>query len=51
MSLNGETLRGFGEFSIRQTDCGIKPVSVAGGTLKVKDELRCSFDTVGRKQA
>ncbi len=50
VSVMGETLRASGEFSIRQTDYGIKLVSVAGGTLKVKDELKCSFEIVARKQ-
>jgi hypothetical protein len=38
-----------GEFSLRQTAYAIKLVSVAGGTLKLKDELKCSFDIVARK--
>jgi polyisoprenoid-binding protein YceI len=37
-------LRAQGEFTLRQTDYQIKPVSVAGGTLKVKNELKFSFD-------
>jgi polyisoprenoid-binding protein YceI len=45
----GDTLRAQGEFEIRQTDFGIKLVSVAGGVLKIKDELQCSFDLVARK--
>ena len=45
-----DSLRAFGEFSLKQTDFNIKLVSVAGGTLKVKDELKCSFDIVARKQ-
>ena len=49
--VNGATLRGFGEFSVRQTDYDIKLVSVAGGTLKVKDELKVSFDILARKQS
>jgi polyisoprenoid-binding protein YceI len=46
----GDILRAFGEFPIKQTDYGIKLVSIAGGTLKVKDEVRVSFDMVARKQ-
>ena len=42
--VSGATLRGFGEFTVRQTDYEIELVSVAGGTLKVKDELKVSFD-------
>lgn len=51
VALNDETFRAFGEFSLRQTDYGIKLVSVAGGALKVKDDVKCSFDLVVRKQA
>jgi polyisoprenoid-binding protein YceI len=50
VALMGDTLRAYGEFALRQTTYGIKLVSVAGGTLKVKDELKCSFDIVARKQ-
>jgi|SRR6185369_8356447 len=32
-----------GEFSIRQTDFGMKPESVAGGTVQVKDEVSIRF--------
>jgi polyisoprenoid-binding protein YceI len=42
-----ESLRAQGEFSLKQTDYGIKLVSVAGGTLKVKNELKFSFDIKG----
>jgi polyisoprenoid-binding protein YceI len=44
-----DTLRAQGDFSIRQTDYKIKPVSVAGGTLKVKNELKFKFDIVATK--
>jgi polyisoprenoid-binding protein YceI len=50
MSVNGNTFRAFGSFSVLQSNYGIKLVSVAGGVLKVKDELKCSFDIVARKQ-
>ena len=33
-----------GEFPLKQKDYGIKLVSVAGGTLKVKNEVKCSFE-------
>lgn len=46
----GEMVRVSGEFTLRQTDYGIKPISVAGGALKVKDELKFSFEIVARKQ-
>ena len=43
-------MRASGEFSILQSAFGIAPVSVAGGALKLKDELKLSFDMVARKQ-
>ncbi len=45
-----EMLRASGEFVLNQSDYGIKPISVAGGALKVKDELKFSFEMVARKQ-
>ena len=33
-----------GTAKFKQTDFGIKPVSVGGGTVKVKDELRIEFE-------
>jgi polyisoprenoid-binding protein YceI len=47
----GEMLRANGEFTLNQSDYGIKRVSVAGGVIKVKDELKLTFDLVARKQA
>jgi polyisoprenoid-binding protein YceI len=50
VTLTGDTLRAYGECSLRQTDYGIKLVSVAAGALKVKDEVKVSFDITARKQ-
>ena len=50
ISLTGDMLRAHGEFSLLQSAYGIQPISVAGGALKVKDELKCSFDIVARKK-
>jgi polyisoprenoid-binding protein YceI len=33
-----------GEVLIKQRDFGIEPIKVAGGTVKVKDELKVQFD-------
>ena len=33
-----------GSTSLKQTDFGITPISIAGGTVKVKDEVRIEFD-------
>lgn len=41
-------LRAKGAFAVKQTTFGLKPVSVAGGTIKVKDELKFTFDVVAR---
>lgn len=49
LTASGTTLRAFGEFIVRQSDYDIKPVSVAGSMLKVKDELKCSFDIGARR--
>jgi len=38
-----------GETRIRQTDFGIKPIRIAGGTVSVKDELRIEFDVTEAK--
>ena len=36
--------------SLKQTDYKIKLVSVAGGTLKLKDELKFSFDIAAQSE-
>ncbi len=50
MTLNEDSLRARGEFPLQQADYNIKPVSVGAGMLKVKDELRLSFDIVAEKK-
>lgn len=44
-----DTLRANGEFTLRQSLFNIKPVSAVGGTIKLKDELKFSFDIVSSK--
>jgi polyisoprenoid-binding protein YceI len=46
----GTMLRAAGDFTLKQTDCEIKPISVAGGAIKLKDELKFSFEMVAREQ-
>jgi len=46
----GTLLRIGGDFTLRQSDYGIKPVSFAAGALRLKDELKFTFDLVARKQ-
>ena len=49
--LMGDTLKAAGEFSVSQKQYGIAPVTVAGGAIKLKDEVKCTFNIVARKQA
>jgi polyisoprenoid-binding protein YceI len=44
-----DSFRAYGEFRILQTDFGLKIASIAGGTLKLQDELKCSFYVVAKK--
>lgn len=48
-TVGDDNLRAQGEFSLKQTDFGIKPYSTAGGTIKLKNELKFSFNVVGEK--
>ncbi len=42
VTLQGERYRG--SATLKQTDFGITPVTVAGGTVKVKDEVKIEFE-------
>lgn len=44
LGFGDKVLHAKGAFSLKQSNFGIKPVSVAGGTIKVKDELKFAFD-------
>jgi len=48
--INGSSVRAAGDFSIRQSDYEIAPVSAAGGAIKLKDEVKLTFDIVARKE-
>jgi len=50
LAVTGDMLRAFGDFSIRQTDYRIRLASVAGGALKLKDDLKFTFDIVARRK-
>lgn len=50
VSVQGDVLRAAGDFSIRLSDYDIQPVSALGGAIKLKDELKLSFDISARKQ-
>jgi polyisoprenoid-binding protein YceI len=49
VAVNGDTLRAAGDFSVRLSDYEIKPVSAAGGTVKLKDEIKLSFEITARR--
>ena len=42
--VDGDELRAQGGFTLRLTDFNIRPISVAGGLLRLKDEVKLSFD-------
>jgi polyisoprenoid-binding protein YceI len=44
------SVRASGEFAVRQSQFGIAPVSAAAGAIKIKDEVKCTFDILTRKQ-
>jgi len=46
--VEGDELRAQGGFTLRLTDFNIRPISVAGGLLKLKDEVQLSFDILAR---
>jgi polyisoprenoid-binding protein YceI len=50
VAVTGDSLRAFGNFSVLQTDYDLKLASVAGGALKVKDELKFSFNILARRK-
>jgi polyisoprenoid-binding protein YceI len=50
VTVSGESLRAKGDFSLKQSDFGIKPFSAAGGTIKLKNELKFSFDIAALKE-
>jgi hypothetical protein len=39
-----------GEVTINQRDYGIEPIRIAGGAVKVKDEVKIAFEIVSRPQ-
>jgi polyisoprenoid-binding protein YceI len=50
VTVTEDALRGFGTFTLLQTDYDLTLASVAGGALKVKDELKFSFNILARKK-
>jgi len=50
VTITGEILRASGEFQLSQSSFGIAPVKVAGGAIRLKDEVKCTFNIAARKQ-
>lgn len=50
VTVSVESLSAKGMFSLKQTDFGIKPFSAAAGTIKLKNELKFSFDIAAEKE-
>jgi hypothetical protein len=48
VAVEGENGHYHGSAEVRQRDFGITPVTVAGGAVKVKDEVRVEFQIVGK---
>ncbi len=50
VSLADDSARAYGDFTVRQSDYDIRIASIAGGTLKLQDDLKFSFYVLARKQ-
>ena len=48
LTFDQKSVRARGDFSLKMTDYSIKPPSVAGGTITVKDTLRFSFNILSQ---
>jgi hypothetical protein len=48
-SLGVDSARAYGSFTLLQSDYNIRIASIAGGTLKLQDELKFSLYVVARK--
>jgi polyisoprenoid-binding protein YceI len=48
VEVQGEKGHYRGSAMLKQKEFGITPVSIAGGSVKVKDEIRVEFDIVGK---
>jgi polyisoprenoid-binding protein YceI len=50
LAMAGNTLRATGGFPLYLNDYKLKQVAVAGGSIKVKNEIKFSFDLVAQRQ-
>jgi polyisoprenoid-binding protein YceI len=49
VTVNGDTLRAVGEFSIDRDDFKVKATSAFHGLVRVDDDVKFEFDIVGHK--
>ncbi len=49
VTLDGDTLRARGEFTVKRGDYNVKATSAAHGLVRVRDKLKFTFDIVGRR--
>jgi len=49
VKIDGATLTATGRFSIKQTEFGLRPISI-GGVVKVKDDLNITFTIAARER-
>jgi len=50
VSFGDGSFRAYGDFIVRQTDYDIRIASIAGGTLKLQDDLKFSFYVLAHKE-
>jgi polyisoprenoid-binding protein YceI len=50
VELSGQTLKASGHFVLKHSDFGMSPVSAAGGSVKVKDEIEIDYSIVARSK-
>lgn len=48
VDVQGEKGHYSGSATLKQTDFGITPITIAGGAVKVKDEIRVEFEIYGK---
>jgi polyisoprenoid-binding protein YceI len=48
VTFEGDALRAKGGFALRLSEFDIRPISVAGGLLKLKDDVQLSFDILAQ---
>ena len=49
VTLSGSDLRARGEFTVKRSDYHVKATSAKGGTIRVRDKLRFTFDIVAHQ--